>query len=353
MLFTFKMHIVKRSYLLLALLFSIQQVYAQPQVYKVDDVRFFTDSSVLQVNLTLDLKYLFANKLKEGYKFPANFAVTIDNNVISEPVVIEVRGKYRKNNCYLPPLKVNFKSSNAPMLSPLGSLKLVNVCEVGRKDNQEYLLKEYLIYKIYNLHTEKSIRVRLLKINFIDSAGKKKTISEYAYLMEDVKDMAKRNNFVERKRPVVHTEETNRQQMTRVALFEYMIANVDWSVPAGHNIKLIVPKEDTNDIPYPVPYDFDHSGFVKTDYALPPPNIDIMDVTERRYRGFPRQMEELQVVVDEFNQQKENVYQLINRFELLSTSSRKDMVSFLKDFYNVLSKPNAINTEFIKNARKE
>jgi hypothetical protein len=64
-------------------------------------------------------------------------------------------------------------------------------------------------------------------------------------------------------------------------------------------------------------------------------------------------MEELQVVVDEFNQQKENVYQLINGFELLSTSSRKDMVSFLKDFYNVLSKPNAINTEFIKNARKE
>src|SRR5688572_21618029 len=178
------MQIVKRSYSLLVLLFSVQLIYAQPPVYKVDDVRFFTDTSVLQVNLTLDLKYLLSNKLKEGYKFPANFAVTIDNNVISEPVVLEVRGKYRRNNCYLPPIKVIFKSPNTPMLSPLGSLKLVNVCEVGRKDNQEYLLKEYLIYKIYNLHTEKSIRVRLLKINYIDSAGKRKPISEYAYLME-------------------------------------------------------------------------------------------------------------------------------------------------------------------------
>lgn len=151
----------------------------------------------------------------------------------------------------------------------------------------------------------------------------------------------------------MHTEETNRQQMTRVALFEYMISNVDWSVPAGHNIKLIVPREDTNDIPYPVPYDFDHSGLVKTDYALPPPNIDILDVTERRYRGFPRQMEELQVIVDEYNQQKENVYKLIEEFTLLSPSSRKNMIGFLKGFYNVLSKPNAINSEFIKNARKE
>jgi hypothetical protein len=329
------------------------QASGQTAISKVDDVKFFTDTSILQVTMSLDMKSLFANKLKDGFTFPATFTSTIDNVEISEPVVLEVRGKYRKANCYLPPIKVIFKNKNAPMLSSLGSLKLVNVCEVGRKDNTEYLLKEYLIYKIYNLITDKSLRVRLLKVNFVDAEGKKKTISEYAYLMEDVKDMAKRNNYVERKRPVNHTEETHRQTMTRVALFEYMIANVDWSVPAGHNIKLIVPKEDTNDIPYPVPYDFDHSGLVKTDYALPPPNIDIQDVTERRYRGFPRQMQELQLVVDEYNLQRDNIYKLIQEFELLSPSTRKDMIGFLKGFFNVLSKPNSIQTEFIKNARKD
>lgn len=335
------------------LVLFMQQVQSQTETAKVDDVRFFMDTSVLQVTIKLDMKALFANKLKEGMVFPATFSSSIENREITEPVTLEVRGKYRRNNCYLPPIKINFKSKDAPALSSLGSLKLVNVCEVGRKDNTEFLLKEFLIYKIYNLITDKSIRVRLMKINYVDAEGKRKPISEYGYLMEDVKDMARRNNFVERKRPVIHTEETNRQHMTRVSIFEYMIANVDWSVPAGHNIKLIVPKEDTNDIPYPVPYDFDHSGLVKTDYALPPPNIDIHDVTERNYRGFPREMEELQVVIDEFNAQRENIYKLIEGFELLSSSGRKDMIGFLKGFFNIISKPNSIRSEFIKNARRE
>ena len=63
--------------------------------------------------------------------------------------------------------------------------------------------------------------------------------------------------------------------MTRVALFEYMIGNLDWSVPVRHNIKLIVPKEDSNAIAFPVPYDFDYSGLVKTDYAIPPPELEL------------------------------------------------------------------------------
>jgi hypothetical protein len=339
---------------LLLLLVLPAGLLAQKPVEKIDELQFFADENVMQVIVNLDIRKLMANKLKEGYKFPANFTAKLDDSTeISEPVTLEVRGHFRKENCYMPPLKVNFKSQAAPVLSPLGSLKLVNVCAINSFENTQFLLKEYLIYKLYNLITEKSLRARLLRISYVDSAGKKNTIVNYAFLLEDVKDMAKRNQCVERKREVRHSEATDRKQMTRVALFEYMIANADWSVPARHNIKLIVVKEDTNSIPLAVPYDFDHSGLVKTNYALPPPQLDIKDVTERLYRGFPRSMEELQEVAEEFLKQKDSMYHLIKEFKLLPSKTRSDMISFLDNFFDIISKPKAIKTEFILNARKD
>jgi hypothetical protein len=102
-----------------------------------------------------------------------------------------------------------------------------------------------------------------------------------------------------------------------------------------------------------VPYDFDHSGLVKTNYALPPPQLDIKDVTERLYRGFPRSMEELQEVAEEFLKQKDSMYHLIKEFKLLPSKTRSDMISFLDNFFDIISKPKAIKTEFILNARKD
>lgn len=344
-----------RKYLIIAtILLSSFTLCAQTLTEKIDEVQFFADQSILEVTLMMDLKNMMVNKLKEGEKFHARFTAKFeDNSEVSGPVTLEVRGKYRRQNCYLPPLKINFKNETSPVLTPLGSIKLVNVCDVGRKNNADYILKEYLTYKIYNLFTDKSLRARLLKINYVDSFGKRKPIQEFAFLLEDVSDMARRNNCIEKKIPVKHTELTDRQHMTRVAMFEYMIGNTDWSVPGRHNIKLIVPKSDTSAFPYAVPYDFDHSGFVKTDYALPPPQLSITDVTQRSYRGFARNMEEINLMAEEFINKKEIIYNMIRDFEYISDNVKKNMISFLNEFYFTLSRPKSMNAEFIQNARKD
>jgi len=290
--------------------------------------------------------------MKMGVVYPATCIAKLDSDAeIREPVTLETRGNFRKEYCYLPPLRINFKSPDAPVLSPLGSLKLVNSCTLNQ-NSYEYLLKEYLTYKIYNLLTDKSLRVRLLKISFIDSAGKRKPVEEFGFLLEEVKEMARRNDCIERKKDIAHTELTDRKQMTRVALFEYMIGNLDWSVPVRHNIKLIVPKDDSIAKAFPVPYDFDYSGLVKTDYAIPPPELGLDDVTIRNYRGFPRTMQELQEVTEEFLQQKASIYKLIGEFDLLPIKTRKSMIAYLDGFYNTLSKPDEIKVQFIDNARK-
>lgn len=344
---------MKGFYTILLFIYVTASPFAFAQVHKVDEVKFFEAETPLNVTLVFDMRRLMNNKFQEGMVLPATFISRLsDSQDVKERIRMEVRGHFRRENCDMPPLRLRFKNTTAPILSPLGTLKLVNICDLNNKNRNEYLLREYLVYKLYNLITDKSYRVRLLQVNFEDSIGKRKTISSYAFLMEDDNDLARRNKAVEVRRRVLHSEATDRYQMTIVAIFQYMIGNTDWSVPAKHNIKLLAPKSDTNAIPIPVPYDFDHAGLVSTDYALPPPGLPIESVKERLYRGFPRTKEELDVVLALFQEKKDAIYSTINNFSLLSAYSRKEMIRFLDDFYDLIKKPNAVNSTFILNARK-
>ena len=131
-----------------------------------------------------------------------------------------------------------------------------------------------------------------------------------------------------------------------------MIGNTDWSVPANHNIKLIQSKADSLSKPFVVPYDFDYSGLVNTEYAVPDAMLATETVEERVYRGFPRTMEELNEVFAIFNQQKDNIYALINNFELLLPKTKTGMKYYLDSFYNLIKKPGDVKTVFIDGARK-
>jgi hypothetical protein len=289
--------------------------------------------------------------MKNGQKLRARVETEIDGKKINEPVTIEARGIMRKQICNIPPLKVNFKSAAAPALSSLGSLKLVNTCRNNKVGN-DYLFKEYLIYKIYNLITDKSLRTRLLKVTYLDSSGKKNPMDTYGFMIEDMSVMAKRNQCVERFRDVTHMELTERQLMARVAIFQYMIGNLDWSVRGKHNIRLIVAKKDTNSIPYPVPYDFDYAGLVNADYAVPPEDLGLQNVTERLYRGFVRTPDELKVITDDFLKQKDNIYKMIKDFDLLPSNVRSQMIAYLEPFFQIIARPSSIKKEFIDNGRK-
>jgi hypothetical protein len=178
-----------------------------------------------------------------------------------------------------------------------------------------------------------------------------KPFSQYAFLIEDDADMAKRNKCVKKEDQQWQTESTDRNTMTMVAVFEYMISNGDWSVPNNHNTKLIFEKGNTGASPYVVPYDFDHSGFVNAGYALPSELLGTETVTERVYRGFPREMEELQETFDIYRKQKEAITSLIMNFTLLKERTRKEIVAYLEDFYKTINDKRKVQSIFIDNAR--
>lgn len=322
-------------------------VVAQAQK-PVDSLRFFLDEDLIDISLTTDLRKLQNEKGSEVYQDGSMVARFPDSTVITEVVKVAARGHFRRENCSIPPMLLNFRKQGSP-LNNLGKLKLVIGCGNSSEDEQ-LILKEYLAYKIYNLLEDKSFRVRLLRMNYRDTRNKVKPFSQYAFLIEDDADMAKRNKCKKMEDRQLPTESTNRALMTKVAVFQYMISNGDWSVPNNHNIRLIYPTA-AGSLACAVPYDFDHSGFVNAGYALPNEILGTETVKERVYRGFPRTMEELEIVFDVFRKEKENINKLINNFTLLKERTRKDLVSYLNEFYQTINDRKKAQSIFVDNAR--
>jgi arginine repressor len=311
--------------------------------------KFFTNDTLLKATLSSDLRFLMREKVKTDHQ-KARFSVMLpDSTSVSEEIKLRARGVMRRKVCSFPPLRLEFNHPSSPTFKSLKNLKLVNYCR-GSKDEQ-LLLKEYLIYKMFNLLTERSFRVRLLYMTYEDNQGKMKPESKYAFFIEDVDALAKRNSCKELSDVKLNPETTDREQMTLVNLFQYMIGNTDWSVLNNHNIKLLLPKKSTNAKAYAVPYDFDFAGLVNADYAVPDEMMGIENVTQRKYRGFPRTMAELQTAIQVFNRQKDQIYALVNNFSPLSTSSKKEMIRYLDDFFVTINNERKVQFEFIDNAR--
>jgi hypothetical protein len=320
---------------------------------KIDSIRFFTDTSMLEVTVVTNLAKVIDNKMKNEVIDGRIIFRQAGDSLYNEPIWLSSRGQYRKENCYTPSLKVNFKTDKKSRLSSLHTLKLVCACKPGMFGDQ-LLLKEYVIYKMYNLFTEKSFRVRLMHMNFVDSLKKKKPIEEYGFLIEDADAMAKRNKCKELKDEIRYkTESTDREQMTLVAIFQYMIGNTDWSVPYNHNIKLIKQKKDTVLRPFVVPYDFDYAGLVNADYAVPSPELGTETVLERVYRGFPRNMTEIEMVLGPMRNKKEEMYSIIKGFGPLMKKYKDEMIGYLDEFYEIINNKTRTQQVFITNARTQ
>jgi hypothetical protein len=321
---------------------------AQKDATSIDKTRFFADDSVFQATLSFDITKLVNGKSKPTY-MPAFFTCKVNDSIITEEIRLIARGKTRRQLCYMPPVKLDFSNTSSPKLSTLGSLKLVCACRPN-SNYEQLLLGEYLIYKIYNLITEKSFRVRLLKLDYENRRTKKRALTQHAFLIEDVKDLAKRNGCKEVKDPKLSAQYTDRLQFTYFSIFQYMIGNTDWGVSMNHNSVLISPKNDSMANPMAVPYDFDYSGLLDADYAIPTEGLGIEHVRQRLYKGSARTKEELDEVLGVFKQQKENIYRLIQNFTLLSIYNRNRMVYYIDDFYKLINDAQVAKSIFIDNA---
>lgn len=340
----------------LALLLAPLATGLRSQELVLNKKSFFANDTIIEVSLISDFSKLRKEKGKdeEDLQFqPANitFLFPDSSRIISE-VEIRPRGKFRREQCHMPPLMVNFKTPGGEGLSKLGRLKLVWPCS-SKDYDQQLVFKEYLVYKIYNLLTEKSFRVRMVKISYTDMNDKLKPGTAWSFFIEDVDDMARRNNCQEIDFARFPTESTDRENMTLVNIFQYMIGNTDWAVPVYQNIKLMRNRKDSLLPPFVVPYDFDYCGLVNASYAIPPPEFNLRSVKERLYRGFPRTMPELQNTLEIFRKNKSAMDSLIRNCSYLEKYHKNEMTKYLEEFFRIIEREKNVEALFIDNARKE
>ncbi len=315
----------------------------------VDDNKFFQDEEPVEMKVYTDVRNLLAQKKSLNYVYGTINCTFPGNKVVDGQVRIKPRGHFRKENCRLSSLTFDFNNKDYPAFSKLGTLKLVGGCGTSEKDEQ-YLLKEYLAYRIYNLLTDKSFRVRLMHVNYNDTKGKVKPWTQYAFFIEDIDDMAKRNKCRKKEEANYAHHKLDRNHAALVYLFQYMIGNTDWSMPFYHNIKLIVDRKDTTSRPYPVAYDFDMTGLVNPPYGVGNPQLGLEKLTDRLYRGYKRSLEEIEAVAKIFCQKEEAIYSLINNFTLLSNKNKIDMLDFIGDFFAQVKNKKRLKNICIDNA---
>jgi hypothetical protein len=305
----------------------------------------------LHLIITLDLKSFYKAKLKEEY-VPAILSYYTDDSVkIESSVRLKPRGEFRRTFCDFPPVRISFKSFEDTANASIPSLKMVTHCKYAHLFEQ-YLLKEYLVYRMYNLISDYSYKVRLLKVDYVDALGKKKSFSRYAFLIESDGQMEDEYRVKLIEKNIFRMIQTDYYTVNRMAIFQYMIGNTDWQLTMGHNIKLAFFDDSLHRRPVPIPYDFDYSGMVNASYAVPSDVLSIKTVRERLYLGPCIEEEEFYKFFDYYMEIREDLYRMVNDFDLLDKFQRVEMITYLDEFYEIIGNRSSAKYHIIHQCRK-
>ena len=96
---------------------------------------------------------------------------------------IRTRGQFRRDICDIQPIKLKLKKGYRDgLFEDQKTLKLVNQC---KSTDPVAALKEYYVYRAYQLFTDLSFKVRLLKLTMVDSKGTMEPVEQWAFLIED------------------------------------------------------------------------------------------------------------------------------------------------------------------------
>lgn len=306
--------------------------------------KLFRSTAPVEITFATNLKALL--KDRDSTKFVAHEAALsykeADGTVATIPTTLHTRGHFRRQarNCDFPPLLVEFKKkdANKTLLQGNKQLKITTNCKPKSDEYEQYVLQEYAVYRLYERISPVHFRTRLARITYVDSAAAMPSVTSWAFLIEDDKEVAKKFTLAAEKAHGALFDDLERKQLAITALFEYMVGNTDWSISGLHNISLL--RDSTGTI-NTVAYDFDWSGAVNPKYAFPDARLGIQRVTDRLYRGPCLPPAQWQPIFDRFNSAKPAVDSIYKSVPSLDQKRAKEVIAFYEDFYKTISDPRA------------
>jgi hypothetical protein len=219
-----------------------------------------------------------------------------------------------------------------------------------RKEYQQYVLREYLVYRLYQMLTPRSFGARLARVTYVDARGRMEPLATYSFFVEDQDRLAMRHGARVIEVEGGKFEDLDADNAGVVSLFQYMIGGTDWSVWGLHNIRLM--QDTLNGTVYAVPYDFDWTGLVHTEYAVPDTRLRISSVRQRLYRGQCRTEEQWAPILDQFKQLKDSADALYGGFPDLDPGYVRETQEYFDAFYRVIGDSQSLKREIVEKCRE-
>ncbi|MGB5344850.1 MAG: hypothetical protein WBN23_01670 [Woeseia sp.] len=270
-------------------------------------------------------------------------------------VSLRARGRYRRQDktCNFPPIRLNFKKKQVKesLFAGQDKLKLVTHCQNRSEYYEQLLLKEYLAYRMLQVMTDQSFRVRLLRITWTDSEQGGEPQEQYGFLLEDEELLGKRLGLKPAEVRSTLPNALVADHAAMIGVYEYMIANTDFSMLLGPNDEIcchniVLYRSDSGHLP--IPYDFDFSGFVNAPYAEPNPQLKLRSVTTRLYRGRCEHNDGLEAALQQFRDKRAELLALIEQQPGLSDRTRKSASGYIGDFFKIIDDPKRVRSRIVK-----
>ena len=216
---------------------AIAQYYDFDSLYKHDEAfkkeftskaiskDLFASDEVMNITIESDFKNLVKKKYKEEYQPAIIRYYYHDTIMVVRKISIKSRGDMRKSTCIFPPLKFNFPKKNIDVIAmkEFDKMKVVLDCKRGNIYEQ-YVLSEYYAYKILNLITEYSFRVRLVRMTYVDTSEKFKTVTRFAFIIESKDQLASRINAIPIDNKNIGDKYTHTGTLVNTYLFQYYLS---------------------------------------------------------------------------------------------------------------------------------
>ena len=306
----------------------------------------FTTNEVLEIGLVGPVGATITDRDDRAER---RFRLVVDG--AEQDVWVRVRGKSRSRRsiCKFPPLRFRFEQGSG-LFAGHEKLKLVTHCRNSERGDAD-VMEEYAAYRIFNLLSPVSLRVRPLRITYTDTAGDpgENVQQHYGFLIESVRELAERSGGEERELEGVALAWLDPDQAALVYVFQYLIGNTDWSFVAGdgsryccHNGRLL----GIGDEIHYVPYDFDLAGLVSTRYAKPDPSLHLRSVRQRRYRGFCTDSGTLLRAIRQVVEREAEIDRIIRELPGLDEKQKQKDLAYVGEFFEQASAGNELLERF-------
>ncbi len=315
----------------------------------------FASDATLEITLTGPIGKIARSAERSEAAHDATLAASGETHAVT----LAARGisRRKRENCRFPPLRIRFpeKPAENSLFHKQGSIKLVTHCR-DSKSYDQIVLREYAIYRLYNVVTPESLKVRLAQITYMDAG--KVVAQRPGFLIEDADDAARRLGLKEVDTGNLPVNAINPDDAARYALFQYMIGNTDWAMVVGpdqndccHNSKLLGQSKNVRRGLTPVPYDFDNAGLVDAPYAFPNASLGTRSVKQRVYRGFCAHNALIPAEAERAKTLRPTLEAEIRAVPGLSPRVTDTMLRYLAGFYEAVADNKAIEKKLLSDCR--